>query len=553
MQSSLHTENRENTAEAKSENQGIEHEHDGRKEGIANVGVAMALHEAISAHQDLVQASGPLCLPILRAMLGLDPHKTTPEDDAKAFAIAARAVTLAGSLSRTEEAPGRNANSTTRRAIHRSRSSSVDVSHPPVPSSPSSSDLSDGDTYDGSGRGALGNSQHDGGKRGRISSFLSGSRHYRKTKHPQHHQQHRQQREQRHDQQLSYHQQQLLLYQQQMQVQMQQQQLQYQQYQLIHSYPSTNFGSGTDYHEPPPDTHNADQGTLRTLRAEHKGEITTSSAIPREGDSKVVQHPLFDPLGPGAVGSVSSLRRDASVRSFNSTLHSYSRHSRRGPHGPNTSDTTGGTIAAAIEDLERPVLPSAGNTAGPQFGAINVTGRGARGDARGTGGGRSEMMGAGRVPYSSGRSIAHTSGHRSAWKGTPARTLKGPTSSAHDTPLIFSDDERAVPVRPHGLAGSASRGSDDAGGVARRGLVRGSAAGSVGGADARGAGHERVGLGDRISGTARGGPTEEVMRDGKAPDDIASGARSLATAGTSTRPPAYASTRIVQPRGSNAE
>lgn len=269
----------------------------------------------------------------------------------------------------------------------------------------------------------------------------------------------------------------------------------------------------------------------------------TSTAMSMDGVSDIFQHTPFDASTQAAAGSGSSPRRDASVRSVNSTVHSYSRHSRRVPHGWNPSDNTGGTIAAAIEDLERPVLPSVGSTAGSQVVASHVTERGARGEAKYVRGGRSELMGAGRVPYSSGRSVPHSSSHRSAWRGTPARTLKGAATSVHD--------ERAMPPQSHGVAGSADGGTDGRQGVARRGLDRGGVADSIcDGApgDAGGKG----GLGDDSSGSARGGHIEEAVSDVRASDAIASVVRGLRTAENSTTS-AYASIGAIRPESYNAE
>lgn len=54
----------------------------------------MALREACTAHPEVVTTHGPLSAPILRAMLGLDPHQTSQADTSEAFAIAAQAMTV---------------------------------------------------------------------------------------------------------------------------------------------------------------------------------------------------------------------------------------------------------------------------------------------------------------------------------------------------------------------------------------------------------------------------------------------------------------------------
>lgn len=549
MQTSSYNGTQGTIAEAKDEDNDSEHGTAGSTDGIANVGVAMALQQAFTAHPDLVQSHGPLSVPMLRAMLGLDPHKTSPHDNAKAFAIAARAVTLARSHSRTEEDVSRSSNPVVRRAIHRSRSSSVEVPPPPVLSSPSSSDLSDGDTYDGAGRSVLGNSQHEGGKRGRISSFLSGSRHsWKKTPQQSLHRQHSREKQQ---QQLSYQQQeQQLLYQQQVQVQMMQQQhhhhhqqqLQYQQYQLGRNVASTDLGSVTDYQERPPYVHDTDQDTLRMLRSEHRGEFMSSQSLPMGGLSDATRHTPFDPFTPATAGSVSSIRRGGSVRSSNSTLHSHSRHSRRGVHGSNTSDNTGGTVPPAVEDLERPVLPSVVRTTGPQYSAGNGESRGVGSSASSSAVGKSGPPPASRVPYTSGRSVPQRSSHNSAWKGTPARALKVAATSTHDHPLMPPDRERAAPLRSKGAIGTGEGGGGGAGGDI---FV------DSGSSDDSG---EDVSVGGSISGSDYGGDTEDVVREVRTSDATASVSGTSTTAQNSTTPSSYlANNMAFQPKGDNAE
>lgn len=530
-------------AEAKDEDNDSEHDTAGNTDGIANVGVAMALQQAFTAHPDLVQSHGPLSVPILRAILGLDPHKTTPQDNAKAFAIAARAVTLARSHSRFEVDVSRSSNPVVRRAVHRSRSSSVEVTPPPVLSSPSSSDLSDGDTYDGAGRSVLGNSQHEGGKRGRISSFLSGSRHsWMKNPQQSHHRQHPHEQQQ----QLSYQQQeQQMLYQQQVQVQMmqqQQQQLQHQQYQLGHNFVSTDLASVPDYPERPPYAHDTDQDTLRMLRSEHRGEFMSSHSLPMGALSDATRHTPFDSFTPATAGSVSSLKRGSSVRSSNSALHSYSRHSRRVPHGSNTSDHTGGIVPPAVEDLERPVLPSVVSATGPQYSAGSGASRAVMRSASSSAVGKSGLLPAGRVPYSSGRSVPQSSSHHSVWRGTPARALWGPATSTHDHPLMPPDGERAAPLRSKGATGFG-----DGGGVG------GGVDIAVDAGPGNGSG-EGVGVGGSSSDSDFGGDTEEVVRQVRTSDATASVSVTSTTAQNSTTPSRYiASNMAFQPKGDNAE
>ena len=529
--------------EEKNEDEDGEHNDAGDADGIANVGVAMALRQACATHPDLVQSHGPLSVPILRAMLGLDPHMVTRQDDDKAFAIAARAVTLARSLNQTDEAPSPTANDAVRRAVQRRRSSSGEVPNPSVLSSPSSSDLSEGDTYDGAGRSVLENNQHEGGKRGSLSSFLSGSGRPRKQTHRHYHHQ----QQQRQQQQLLFLQhQQHLLYQQQMQVQMMQQhQLQYQHCQLGQNNASTSLGNGTASRERPFPNHDIDQTMLEMFRGDQSFEIMPTRSMPVAGFCEAIRHAPFDAFTSAAAGSASSSRRGASARRSNSTVTSYSRHQRRSPHIPNTSNHTGGTVAAAFEDLERAVIPSTGSSGGSHVGAYSGAGSGGRRGGSGIGDEKTGIVVGARVPYSSGRSVPHRSGHLWPRRGTPAGAYKGSANLANDPPVIDPDDGRTAPPPFQGET-DVGRGGGGGGG--------GGVGGGAGGSGSFNDSGEGGCLGGGSSGSAGGGDIEEALRDVRTSDATASGSGASATAETSTTPSAYlASIGTFQVKDDNAE
>ncbi|CAB1110578.1 unnamed protein product [Ectocarpus sp. CCAP 1310/34] len=101
----------------------------GGPDGIANVGVAVALREACAAHPDLVRSHGPLSAPILRAMVGLDPHKMTRRDDgAQALDMAARAVAVARGAPRSN-APGLRSSMEGGSAFHSHGGVGLEASH----------------------------------------------------------------------------------------------------------------------------------------------------------------------------------------------------------------------------------------------------------------------------------------------------------------------------------------------------------------------------------------------------------------------------------------
>lgn len=161
----------------------------GRADGVANVGVAIALHEACTAHPELVQSHGPLSAPILRAMLGLDPYKAVRQDDAQALGVAAHAVALSRGLQRSDPpvagggdggAPGR---AILRRRPPAPAAAGAGEREPPSPSRRSnSSSSSEASTSEEEGevlgrKGSLGNIANTAP--GRLASWMGGSRHSR--------------------------------------------------------------------------------------------------------------------------------------------------------------------------------------------------------------------------------------------------------------------------------------------------------------------------------------------------------------------------------------
>ena len=91
-------------------------------------------------------------------------------------------------------------------------------------------------------------------------------------------------------------------------------------------------------------------------------------------------------------------------------------------------------MPAAVEDMERPVIPSfassTGSQHGPSKGGFNVPGAGKN----------ASPSAGGRVPFSSGRSVPHTSGHLSSRRGTPARPLRGSAGTGSEPALAAPED-----------------------------------------------------------------------------------------------------------------
>ena len=405
-----------------------EEEDNSTADGIANVGVAMALREACTSHPELVQSHGPLSAPILRAMLGLDPYKMAKQDDAKALAVAARAVALARGLNRSDATMNAGTSEVDGGGSRMRRQSSAPVAPSPPPSSSSSSDLSDDESDDGRRRKTSGVSANGGG-RGRLSSFLGGGGRYKE-------QQFLQQQQQQQAQQA----QQLLLYQQQMQFQIMQQQqlkeLQLQQYHLGQQATMPVLDTGTAYVERPPSNQSLDQSQLGMLRSEHRGDFTPAGSVtgisqswvgaPPSGNFGGIARPIL--LDPAASMPALSATSRTSVRSSKSARKGRSKSRSRRPSAAAPSDPSGGVMAAAVEDLERPVLPSMASSSGSQHGPS----RGGAGRSSSPSGG-----GGGRVPFSSGRSVPYTSGHR---KGTPARPNRGSGASRSEPALAAPED-----------------------------------------------------------------------------------------------------------------
>lgn len=380
---------------------------------IANVGVAMALREACAAHPELVQSHGPLSAPILRAMLGLDPYKTARQDNTQALTVAAKAVALARGLNRsdvmdrdpsmaTEVAGGPGGN-----RVRRLSSTAAPPSSVAADSSSSMSELSSSEE-EGDGRRDRSNS----GVRSRLHSFLGGGAAGRQ-----------QQREQ---QQQAYQQQQEMQFRMQLQQQQQQlQQFQFQQYQQRQQQEAALMGTGIAAAPP------------FNLSAPAMGSSWLFSSSAGSANLEPGQEGLMPPTGmtfgggngtgmpltgvaswhypqdgsrmqrgrdlssgnqswAGGVGAPARRTKPSSVKS--SSSHKPRGRSRTTRRAGSSAKSESGVMAAAVEDIERPVLPSIASSNGSQHGP-------------------------GRVPYSSSHSVPFSSGHRTRAlsRGTPAR------------------------------------------------------------------------------------------------------------------------------------
>lgn len=381
---------------------------------IANVGVAMALREACAAHPELVQSHGPLSAPILRAMLGLDPYKTARQDNTQALTVAAKAVALARGLNRSE-AMDRDPSAATEGAGaaggNRVRRLSSAVAPPPssiaADSSSSMSELSSSEE-EGDGRRDRSNS----GVRSRLPSFLGGGGPGRQ-----------QQREQ---QQQAYQQQQEMQFRMQLQQQQQRlQQFQFQQYQQRQQQEAALMGTGMAA-APPFNLSAPAMGSSWLFQSNMSGaslEPGQEGLMPPTGmtfgggngtgmpltgvaswhypqDGSRMQRGRDMSSGnqswAGGVGAPARRKNPSSVKS--SSSHKPRGRSRTTRRAGSSVKSESGVMAAAVEDIERPVLPSIASSTGSQHGPA-------------------------RVPYSSSHSVPFSSGHRARAlsRGTPAR------------------------------------------------------------------------------------------------------------------------------------
>ncbi|CAM9925811.1 unnamed protein product, partial [Laminaria digitata] len=195
-----------------------------------------------------------------------------------------------------------------------------------------------------------------------------------------------QQVQQQMQQQQQQQQQQLMLYQQQMQFQIMQQQqlkeLQYQQYNLGQQSTMASLESGTAYVERPPSTHSMDHSQLGMLQSAHRVDYTPAESVSGVSQAWIGSGPAVNfiprPTHLDAAASAPALSSNsmASARSFTSARKGRSRSRRRAPSGTAATDTSGGIMAASVEDLERPVLPSFAGSTSSQHGPSKAGGTG---------------------------------------------------------------------------------------------------------------------------------------------------------------------------------
>eukprot|EP00903_Cladosiphon_okamuranus_P015597 g14402.t1 len=420
--------------------------------GIANVGVAVALREACSAHPDLVRSHGPLSAPILRAMLGLDPNKTASQDDAQDLNVAAKAVALARGFSRSE-------------------SMAADLRAPPSPSrmsrmSHSSSSSSELSTSEEEGE-RLGRKVSNASAatsvnvRGRLSSWMGqGSKHGRlMTSESAHsyHQHHQHMMFQQQQQQLMFQQQQQMQLHLQLQQQQQQQQLQQQQRAQQGDGASSVDGSIAFHPQGGPlggsSHHGAPLFAGGYIGAPYAGVVA--------GGAYGLAVPPVTAFEPSAGSSSRTLPTSASSHSKPSSSGSKSKSGRRGRSRSSRHrrpSSSGGDIIVppSVEEFERPVLRSFASGGGSQH------------DVQSAAGTPVSTTGAGfSVPFGSGRSLPFSSSHRASRigvreRGTPGRSLRRTQSHGNGSSGDFAQaaKEAAVTVTTPGVAESAPRGSD---------------------------------------------------------------------------------------------
>lgn len=423
--------------------------------GIANVGVAVALREACAAHPELVQTHGPLSAPILRAMLGLDPSKTARQDDAQALSVAAKAVALARGFSRSESttAGGGGMEGNPRAPPSPSR-----MSH----SSSSSSELSTSEEEgERLGRKGSNASAATATNRVRLSSWLGqGSKHGRMMTSESAH---------------SYHQQHMMFQQQQQQLMFQQQQqmqlhyhLQQQQQQQQRSGQEggaapADGSIGFNPHGGP-----APAAALMGGSSHHGGPLFAGGYVgaPYSGVGAVGAYGLAVPpaaaFEPSGGSSSRTLPTSASSHSKRSSSAGKSKSGRRGRSRSSRhrrSSSSGGDIIVppAVEEFERPVLRSFASGGGSQH------------DIQSAAGTPASSAGAGfSVTHGSGRSLPFSSSHRAARagpreRGTPGRPLRrtqSHTSDAGSVDVAPAAKPAVVTLTMPGHVDAAIRGSD---------------------------------------------------------------------------------------------
>lgn len=389
---------------------------------IANVGVAVALREACAAHPDLVQSHGPLSAPILRAMLGLDPHKNSEgHDDAQDFNVTAKAVALARGFQRADSSVAGDATTPGRGHLRRQSSAAGRKGAPPSPSrrstsSSSSSELSSSEE-EGERLARKGSSASNTirASRARVSSWIGrGSRHSRTSEASQSYQQHQQ-----HQQMMFQQQQQQLMYQQQQQMQLHYQ-LQQQQRASQQDLMSSIEGGGTDAGGSMPLT----AGPL--LPQMPHGYM----GAPYAGVGAVGAYGLAAPLPmasfdhPSAAGG-----GGGGFGGYTSSSHSRSKSSRRGRSRSSRHRRSGHSgdvvVPPAVEDIERPVLRSFASDAGSQHGGGGL--HSAAGTPRASAGAGPAGL---SIPFGSGRSIPFSSSHRAARSGPKERGTPGRATAA---------------------------------------------------------------------------------------------------------------------------
>ena len=338
---------------------------------IANVGVAMALREACAAHPELVQSHGPLSAPILRAMLGLDPYKTDRQDNTEALAVAAKAVALARGLDRSgaDRTPNAAAMSEAGGGGARFGRQTSAVPSAAGDSASSVSDLSSSEEEDAADH--LRRDRTTSGVRGRLNSWLGGggggpggggistvSRHQLREK-----------------QQLAYQQQQELHFRMQLQHQREQlKQFQFQQYQQRHQHEAALL-ENTALAAPALGLHPAPllgannsllfQSSTSSLDPSREGLLPPTGmafggggeAVLPTGAASWHHPPSFGPGGFSFAAGGRMAKKPSSVTGARSNTRPRGR-SRTSRRPGSSARSESGVMAAAIEDIERPVLPS---------------------------------------------------------------------------------------------------------------------------------------------------------------------------------------------------
>lgn len=366
----------------------------------------------------------------------------------------------------------------------RRQSSAAMVDRSPVVSSPSSSELSSSEEEDAARRSRKGSNASFAGRQGRLSSFLGGASRHREQLHQQ--------------------QQQEILYQQQMQYQIMQQQeqmKQFQQFQRVQAAAAAaNMESGTGnaskgmafVDRPVPSSLTSDIGPLplfSDMNHGSTGALSFGAPHPVSGQS-------FGGIPPYHFPPSASSRHAGSVRSSSarSKAHSKGRSRSRSRRRGGSNSQSDATMPPAMEDIERPMLPSLVSDTGSTSAGILGGGSHAAAAARavpyssghgqgrhmGDRGGGHVVGGGGGVPFSSAHSnsggVPYSSGHRqpasiaavAGRRGTPARLAyrRSHSSGFGDNDAHSGDTGTGdMPVQPsaatEGLrSGDGNRGSD---------------------------------------------------------------------------------------------